>query len=284
MPYKSTEQPNTVFLSRKLLETHLRLPNPQPGLGHRIRVVLPRKEQTSPSPDPHGASRWQPAFAYTSCQGKLLSRQEDTTVLEYFPRKASSRLHSVQKDNSLSFIHGKLSFPNFTFVHTVTQGVEGDRQLLQSNYTDHEDASIMKESEHICSCKLLFCIRGHLQPKPALLFYISCVQWHRTGHSSLADRVLQVMAKLPSWHCPKNLLLCACSWILVTHIAGLNRHSQSAQATAGVAGPGAPKPVLGKLHRAWKWQQFSTSMALTGMLIKLAAGQVLQSQINTRLG
>lgn len=64
MPYKSAEQLNTVILSRKLLETHLRLPKPQPGVGHR-------KEQTSPSPEPHGASRWQLAFAHTSPQGKL---------------------------------------------------------------------------------------------------------------------------------------------------------------------------------------------------------------------
>lgn len=75
----------------------------------------------------------------------MFSRQEDTTILGYFPRKASPRLHSAQRDNSLSFIHGKLIFSNFTFVHRVTQGVEGDRQLLQSNYTDHEDAPIMKE-------------------------------------------------------------------------------------------------------------------------------------------
>lgn len=75
----------------------------------------------------------------------MFSRREHTTILGYFPRKASPRLHSVQRDNSLSFIHGKLSFSNFTFVHAVTQGVEGDRQPLQSNYTDHADASIVKE-------------------------------------------------------------------------------------------------------------------------------------------
>lgn len=62
----------------------------------------------------------------------MFSRQEHTTVLGYFPRKASPRLHSVQRENSLSFIHGKLSFSNFTFIHTVTQGVEGDRQLLHT--------------------------------------------------------------------------------------------------------------------------------------------------------
>lgn len=75
----------------------------------------------------------------------MFFRQEDTTILGYFPRKASPSLHSVQRDNSLSFIHDKPRFPNFTFIHTVTQGVEGDRQLLQSNYTDHEDASIKKK-------------------------------------------------------------------------------------------------------------------------------------------
>lgn len=76
----------------------------------------------------------------------MFSRQKDTTILGYFPRKASPRLHSVQRDNSLSFIHCILSFPNFTFIHTVTQGVEENKQLLHSNYTDHEGASIMKET------------------------------------------------------------------------------------------------------------------------------------------
>lgn len=87
------------------------------------------------------------------------------------------------------------------------------------------------------------------------------------------------MAKLAN--CPIKTYSCV---PVPEYTAGLNRHTQSAQAMAGVTGPAAPKPVLGKMHRAWKRQQFSTPMALPGMLTKLAAGQVLQSQINTRLG
>lgn len=133
-----------------------------------------------------------------------------------------------------------------------------------------------RKSERICvssSCQLLLCIREHLHPKPTLLFYKSCIK--ELGCSSPPDRVLQVMAKLPSWHCPIKTYWCVPVPESSSHTAGLNGHAQPAQAMAGVTGPGAPKPVLGKLHRAWKWQQFSTPMALPGMLTKLAAGQVL---------
>lgn len=75
----------------------------------------------------------------------MFSEQQEIAILGYFPTKASPRLLSVQRINSLSFIHDKLSFANFTFVHTVTWGVEGDRQLLQSKYKDREGSSMMKE-------------------------------------------------------------------------------------------------------------------------------------------
>lgn len=66
-----------------------------------------------------------------------------------------------------------------------------------------------RKSERICvssSCQLLLCIRGHLHPKPTLLFYKSCIE--ELGCSSPPDRVLQVMAKLPSWHCPIKTYWC----------------------------------------------------------------------------
>lgn len=133
-----------------------------------------------------------------------------------------------------------------------------------------------RKSERICvssSCQLLLCIRGHLHPKPTLLFYKSSIK--ELGCSSPPDRVLQVMAKLPSWHCPIKTYWC----VPVPESSSPHCRAKwtcpASPGNGGVTGPGAPKPVLGKLHRAWKWQQFSTPMALPGMLTKLAAGQVL---------
>lgn len=109
--------------------------------------------------------------------------------------RTSLQLHSVQRNNLLSFIDGKRSFPNFISVHIATQGLEQDRQLLLSNDMDHEDSSMIKE------------IRKHLYfqflPAPPLYwrapgtrqsplhFFISPVHnYTELGLGCLAGRVL----------------------------------------------------------------------------------------------
>lgn len=98
----------------------------------------------------------------------------------------------------------------------MTQGVEGDRQLLHSNYIDHEDACFHSEGNLNTSvfpvpASSSSVSEGTCNQSPLCSFINPVYNDTELGHSSLADRVLWVMAKLALSH--KNLLLCACSWI-----------------------------------------------------------------------
>lgn len=64
------------------------------------------------------------------------------------------------------------------------------------------------------------------------------------GRSSLADRVLQVMAKLPSWHCPIKTHSC----VPAPENWSPTLHGQMDMASELKQWPGAPKPGLGKPH------------------------------------
>lgn len=201
----------------------------------------------------------------------------------YSGLKTSPRLHSVQRNNLLSFIDGKQTFPNFTFVHTATQGVKWDRQLLLGNYTDHKDSSMMKEIRKHLYFQFLPAPPLYWRPpgtrqSPLCSFICPVYNYTELGHSYLAGRVLRVMAKLPSWHCPIKTYSC---------VPILENQSSTLQGCMDVPiqprqqqrrQPGAPKRAFGNLRGAQKQQprqrgrwHFSTSMSTTlpGTLIKL---------------
>lgn len=90
----------------------------------------------------------------------------------------------------------------------------------------------LENSCNSSSWQLLLCVRVHREPDKAHSFTCPVYSYRELGRSYLAGRVLCVMAKLPSWHCPIKTYSTCLFLKNSHHTAGLHGHSHPAQAIA----------------------------------------------------